>query len=89
MFETLKRLFKPDNADAAQYDIQAGELAAELTGLEKILSADPANSEAQKALMLRYNQALQIFAKSTTHRQHVDALFVKIDELRNIIRKTI
>jgi hypothetical protein len=39
--------------------------------------------------MLRYNQALQIYAKSKTHRQQIDVLFVKIDELRNIIRKTI
>ncbi|MDX6039220.1 hypothetical protein [Scandinavium lactucae] len=89
MFETLKSLFKRDHVDAGQYDIQAGKLAAELTELEHTLAENPLNSNAQKALMLRYNQALQIFAKSTTHRQDIDAVFVKIDELRNIIRRTI
>lgn len=89
MFETLKRLFKTDIADAEQYDIRAVKLAAELTELENALSENPLCSETQKNLMLRYNQALQVFAKSKTHRQHIDALFVKIDNLRNIIRKTI
>jgi len=89
MFESLKRLFKSDNKNTEKYDIQAAQLAAELTALENTLSADPLNGEAQKTLMLRYNQALQVFAKSKTHRQHIDPLFVKIDELRNIIRRTI
>lgn len=89
MFGSLKKLFQKDNSDTAQYDIQAAQLDTELTELEKRLTENPNNGEMQKVLMLRYNQALQIFAKSKTHRQHIDALFVKIDELRNIIRKTI
>ncbi|NIY48829.1 hypothetical protein [Cedecea colo] len=89
MFGSLKRLFHQDNSDAAQYDIQAVELEAELTALEKSLTENPCNGEIQKALMLRYNQALQVYAKSKTHRQHIDNLFVKIDELRNTIRRTI
>lgn len=89
MFGSLKKLFQKDNSDTEQYDIQAAQLEAELTELEKALTEQPYNGETQKALMLRYNQALQVFAKSKTHRQHIDALFVKIDELRNIIRKTI
>jgi len=72
-----------------QYDIQAAQLDAELTALENTLMENPSNSEAQKALMLRYNQALQVYAKSKTHRQQIDNLFVKIDELRNTIRRTI
>lgn len=89
MFGSLKKLFQKDNSDTSQYDIQAAQLEAELTELEKALTEQPNNGETQKALMLRYNQALHVFAKSKTHRQHIDALFVKIDELRNIIRKTI
>ena len=89
MFGSLKKLFHSDNSDTAQYDIQAVQLETELTALENTLTENPNNGEIQKALMLRYNQALQVFAKSKTHRQHIDALFVKIDELRNIIRKNI
>ncbi|MCT4703243.1 hypothetical protein MUA02_15420 [Enterobacteriaceae bacterium H20N1] len=89
MFGSLKKLFHQDNSDTAQYDIQAEQLDAELTALEKTLTENPNNGETQKALMLRYNQALQVYAKSKTHRQHIDALFVKIDELRNTIRRTI
>lgn len=89
MFGSLKKLFQKDNSDTEQYDIQAVQLEAELTELEKVLTEQPNNGETHKALMLRYNQALQVFAKSKTHLQHIDALFVKIDELRNIIRKTI
>lgn len=89
MFGSLKRLFHKDNSDSLQYDIQAAQLDAELTALENTLMENPCNSEAQKALMLRYNQALQVYAKSKTHRQQIDNLFVKIDELRNTIRRTI
>ena len=89
MFGSLKKLFHSDNADTAQYDLQAAQIEAELTVMENTLTENPNNGETQKALMLRYNQALQVFAKSKTHRQHIDGLFVKIDELRNIIRKTI
>lgn len=89
MFGSFKKLFQKDNSDTEQYDIQAAQLETELTELEKALTKQPNNGETHKALMLRYNQALQVFAKSKTHRQHIDALFVKIDELRNIIRKTI
>lgn len=89
MFGSLKRLFHKDNSDSVQYDIQAAQLDAELTALENTLMENPSNGETQKALMLRYNQALQIYAKSKTHRQQIDNLFVRIDELRNTIRRTI
>lgn len=89
MFGSFKKLFQKDNSDTEQYDIQAAQLETELTELEKALTKKTNNGETHKELMLRYNQALQVFAKSKTHRQHIDALFVKIDELRNIIRKTI
>ncbi|MER0157203.1 hypothetical protein KAH88_22695, partial [Klebsiella quasipneumoniae] len=34
-------------------------------------------------------RALSIYAKSTTHRQDIDTLFLQIDNLRNIIRRNI
>jgi hypothetical protein len=39
--------------------------------------------------MLMYNRALSVYAKSHTHREEIDALFMRIDELRNIIRRNI
>jgi hypothetical protein len=89
MFGSLKKFFHKDNSDTAQYDTQAAQLETELMALENTLTENPNNGETHKLLMLRYNQALQIYAKSKTHRQQIDVLFVKIDELRNIIRKTI
>lgn len=89
MFGSLKKLFHKDNSGSAQYDIQAIQIEAELTALENRLTENPNNGETQKSLMLRYNQALQVYAKSKTHRQHIDVLFIKIDDLRNHIRKNI
>lgn len=89
MFDRLKIFFHQDDSQTTQYDIQAKHLDTELTSLENKLVANQNNGETQKELMLRYNQALQIYVKSKTHRQHIDSLFVKIDKLRNIIRKTI
>jgi len=89
MFRTLKCFRKNDQAETEQYNIQAQSLAEELTALENKLTGNSKDSEIQKILMLRYNQAVKVYAKSRTHRQHIDALFVKMDELRNIIRKTI
>jgi hypothetical protein len=39
--------------------------------------------------MLTYNRALSVYAKSKSHRQGIDALFLQIDNLRNIIRRNI
>ena len=38
--------------------------------------------------MLTYNRALSVYAKKS-HRQDIDALFLQIDNLRNIIRRNI
>ena len=59
------------------------------THLENELQGEPGNGEIQKALMLKYNRALSVYAKSKIHRQDIDALFIRIDELRNIIRRNI
>lgn len=89
MFSSIKSLF--NKAPEAQGDFQqeAAELMTELQRLETKLAADPRDGETQKTLMLRYNRALSVFAKSPQHRQQVDALFIKIDELRNTIRRNI
>jgi len=86
----LQNLFKRKNPeDTGKYDIQALQLTEELTELENKLKENLRDNETQKLLMLRYNQAVTVYAKSHSYRQYIDPLFVKIDELRNVIRKTI
>jgi hypothetical protein len=70
------------------YDEQSRSWRGNAT-LEGELQGSPANGEMQKALMLMYNRALSVYAKSHTHREEIDALFMRIDELRNIIRRNI
>ena len=89
MFESLKMLWKKESQPPQDYDEQSRQLTGEITRLEGELRGNPANGEAQKALMLMYNRALSVYAKSKTHRQEIDSLFVRIDELRNIIRRNI
>lgn len=89
MFESLKSLWKKDESAAEEYDSQATLLAEDIKVLEGKLEKDPRNSDVQKQLMLMYNRALNAFAKSKNHRQDVDSLFLRIDELRNIIRRNI
>ena len=89
MFESLKSLWKKDEPAAEEYDCQATLLAEDIKVLEGKLEEDPRNSDVQKQLMLMYNRALNVFAKSKNHRQDVDSLFLRIDELRNIIRRNI
>lgn len=89
MFESLKTLWKKESSPPQDYDAQYRQLAGEIARLEGELRGDPGNGEVQKALMLVYNRALSVYAKSHTHRQEIDALFVRIDELRNVIRRNI
>lgn len=89
MFESLKTLWKKESSPPQDYDTQSRQLAGEIARLEGELRGDPGNGEVQKALMLVYNRALSVYAKSHTHRQEIDALFVRIDELRNVIRRNI
>ncbi|EAA3681318.1 TPA_asm: hypothetical protein GND03_003518 [Salmonella enterica subsp. houtenae serovar 16:z4,z32:-] len=89
MFEPLKRLWKKENNPLQDYDQQSRQLAEEITRLEGELQGNPGNGDVQKALMLIYNRALSVYAKSKTHRQEIDALFIRIDELRNVIRRNI
>ena len=89
MFESLKTLWKKESSPPQDYDAQSRQLAGEIARLEGELQGDPGNGEVQKALMLVYNRALSVYAKSHTHRQEIDALFVRIDEFRNVIRRNI
>ena len=89
MFESLKSLWKKETHPPEDYDEQSRILAGEIARLEGELQGNPGNGEIQKALMLIYNRALSVYAKSQTHRQDIDSLFVRIDELRNVIRRNI
>lgn len=89
MFESLKSLWKKETSPPQDYDEQARQLAGEIIRLEGELQGNPGNGEIQKALMLIYNRALSVYAKSRTYREEIDSLFIRIDELRNIIRRNI
>ncbi|MCO4311687.1 hypothetical protein [Pectobacterium versatile] len=92
MFSLLKRFLSPgpssghrDNTD----DNRVREIEEELAELESRLAQDPTHSETQKTLMIKYNQAIQLFSSHPDYRERVDLIFIQIDELRNTIRKNI
>ncbi|MFJ5329565.1 hypothetical protein [Pectobacterium versatile] len=92
MFSLLKRFLSPspssgrhDNTD----DNRVREIEEELAELESRLAQDPTHSETQKMLMIKYNQAIQLFSSHPDYRERVDLIFIQIDELRNTIRKNI
>ena len=89
MFGFMKKAASENKADEAEIEQQATAISAEIKQLEQRLDINSRDGEAQKQLMLAYNRALSLFAKSRYHRNEMDALFVKMDELRNIIRKSI
>lgn len=89
MFAFLKRKQGKEDADATHYDAEANQLTVGIEQWEAKLAATPTDSEIHKALMLEYNRVLKVYAKSKSYRGHIDAIFVKMDELRNIIRKNI
>lgn len=89
MFESLKSMWKKESSPPQDYDEQSRQLAEEIRRLEAELQGNSGDGEIQKALMLIYNRALSVYAKSKTHRDEIDALFIRIDELRNVIRRNI
>lgn len=89
MLNFIKRLREKQSASDGCNDAEANDISAEITLLEQQLAAMPANGEIHKKLMLAYNRALKIYAKNKNHRQDIDVVFIKIDELRNIIRKSL
>lgn len=89
MFNSVKKLWQKESSDSAEYDAQADEIARQLALLEGRLAQAPGDGETQKQLLIHYNQAIKVFAKSKRHRDKIDPLFIKMDELRNIIRTNI
>jgi len=89
MFGFLKKSPPAEQSDTEQQDQQAQASREKMTELENKLADNPRDGETQKQLMLEYNRALSLFAKSRRYRNEIDALFVKIDELRNLVRQSI
>ncbi|MFJ5482528.1 hypothetical protein [Pectobacterium actinidiae] len=92
MFSLLKRFLSPgpssEHSDNTN-DNRVREMEEELAELESRLTQNPGHSETQKALMIKYNQAIQLFSSHSDYRERVDHIFIQIDELRNTIRKNI
>lgn len=89
MFGFKKRATADNQHDAGQQE-QLAELSSQtIAALENKLTSNPRDVEIQKQLMLEYNRALSLFAKSRSYRDQIDSLFIKIDELRNVVRKSI
>ncbi|WP_300000322.1 hypothetical protein [uncultured Cedecea sp.] len=90
MFAKLKQIFSSEQPETdGDNNAQAEIISEELTQLEATLANNPADSDAQKKLMVKYNQAIKIYSSNKTYRNRVDDIFIKIDELRNTIRKNI
>lgn len=68
MFESLKTLWKKRVARRRIMTHSPASWRGK-SPLEGELQGDPGNGEVQKALMLVYNRALSVYAKSHTHRQ--------------------
>lgn len=89
MFGFLKKSPAVEQPSEHQQDHLAELSREKITQLEQQLAKNLRDGETQKQLMLEYNRALNLFAKSRRYRNEIDALFVKIDELRNVIRQSI
>ncbi|CAK6493141.1 hypothetical protein PANNVG_01824 [Pantoea sp. Nvir] len=89
MFGFMKKATPDNRLDEAESERLAASLSAEIAALEQRLASNERDGEAQKQLMVAYNRALSLFARSRLHRDEMDALFVKMDALRNIMRKSI
>ncbi|MGP4129848.1 hypothetical protein OJE16_08790 [Pantoea tagorei] len=89
MFGFMKKATPDNSLDEAESERLAASLSAEIAALEQRLASNERDGEAQKQLMVAYNRALSLFARSRLHRDEMDALFVKMDALRNIMRKSI
>ncbi|MFP1758771.1 hypothetical protein [Lonsdalea quercina] len=92
MFAKLKHLFqlektpgKPENENSEE----AETLHSEIMQLESGLKKTPADTTIQKRLMVKYTQAVKVFSAAKPYRHQVDDIFLRMDELRNTIRKNI
>ena len=90
MFAKLKNMFISSEPQHQNESHEAAEkIGQEISLLETLLLKVPSDSGTQKKLMIKYNQAVKTYAASPVYRHHVDDIFVKMDELRNTIRKNI
>lgn len=90
MFAKLKQMFSSELSVTEEDNHAKAEIITEeLIQLEATLADNPADNNAQKNLMVKYNQAIKIYSSSKMYRDRVDDMFIKIDELRNTIRKNI
>lgn len=90
MFAKLKQMFSSELSVTGEDNHAKAEIITEeLIQLEAVLADNPADNDAQKNLMVKYNQAIKIYSSSKMYRDRVDDMFIKIDELRNTIRKNI
>ena len=90
MFAKLKNIFvSPEKHDQNENHQAAEEIKKEISLLEGALLKKPSEHESQKKLMIKYNQAVKAYAASPAYRHQVDDIFIKMDELRNTIRKNI
>jgi len=89
MFGFMKKSVTNNSQQEEEQDRLAESSREKITALENKLAINPRDGETQKQLMLEYNRALTVFAKSRRYRNEIDPLFVKIDELRNVVRKSI
>ena len=90
MFAKLKNIFTSSHQQQnSEDDEEALRTEDELSLLESALSKNPTDSNTQKNLMVKYNQAIKIFSSRKNYRHRVDDLFIRMDELRNTIRRNI
>ncbi|MCP1437395.1 hypothetical protein J3D56_000831 [Erwinia persicina] len=90
MFAKLKNIFTSSHQQQnSEDDEEALRTEDELSLLESALSKNPTDSNTQKKLMVKYNQAIKIFSSRKNYRHRVDDLFIRMDELRNTIRRNI
>ncbi|WP_282498765.1 hypothetical protein [Pantoea stewartii] len=89
MFGFMKKKVENHPQDAAEQDRLAESVSEKIRQLEAKLASNTADTDTQKQLMLEYNRALSLYAKSWHYRDNIDSLFVKIDELRNLVRKSV
>ncbi len=89
MFESLKTLWKKSKTRCRIMINSPVSWRKRSPDWKANYSASPIIATCKKTLMLTYNRALSVYAKSKSHRQDIDALFLQIDNLRNIIRRNI
>lgn len=90
MFAKLKNIFTSSHQQQnSEDDEEALRTEDELSLLESALSKNPTDSNTQKKLMVKYNQAIKIFSSRKNYRHRVDDLFIRMDKLRNTIRRNI